>query len=237
MASRSATRLSEEMTKAAAEGRKRKSYHSFGDDGLTATTGADLKIQYIASKGTVYQIFELSGGGGENLPPLTVTPDLLIRRLDYVDDKNEFNQDLPSSANYSYQIQGNCIIREHKTGDAKVRLHIWALQEQLPLEFVRYRKSKIDTSNSSKGNPAVIGAVSIDLANEGPVNEDPANEDLANEDPVNEGPVNNDPVNDGLINESPVNDESTIRPGASRSFYRVSRWSIYPTKQHKNFLI
>ncbi|CAI0650373.1 unnamed protein product [Colletotrichum noveboracense] len=107
------------------------------------TSGADLTVQYIASGGTIYQIFQTIGGPEIEQPVLEVTPDLLIRNLDFIDGGNEFNQaEAHHEEFYAYGIRGNCLIREHENGSKKAILSIQALDEktligQPSLEFVK----------------------------------------------------------------------------------------------------
>ncbi|KAF5507180.1 hypothetical protein CGCA056_v013100 [Colletotrichum aenigma] len=52
--------------------------------------------------------------------PLEITPDLLIRNLDFIDEANSFNEaGVCNEKVYSYEIRGNSLIREHENGDKK----------------------------------------------------------------------------------------------------------------------
>lgn len=126
---------------------RRRSFRLHANDSMTndrwptfdreLLNGDDLTLQYVASKGTIYQIFEMSGGD-DKLPPLKVTPDLLIRDLDFVDEDNQFNKaEAGNKVVYYHESRGNCLIRVHENSHKKAILYIQALNEEMPLEFIR----------------------------------------------------------------------------------------------------
>ncbi|KAF4837132.1 hypothetical protein CGCTS75_v001398 [Colletotrichum tropicale] len=58
----------------------------------TCNSGVNLTVKYVASEGTLYQIFQTSSGPKAEMLPLEITPDLLIRNLDFIDETNSFNE-------------------------------------------------------------------------------------------------------------------------------------------------
>lgn len=263
------TRLSEAIEEAAREGRKRRSYFSFGDDGLTATVGAfgsllritkhfpgeriglcvdhpdspepyqvedrlqtllswskrpfcekvigphidslchshlsvehtsmandrwptfhrklkdggNLKLQYVVSEGTIFQIFEMSGGQGNSPPPLdspqslVITPDLLIRDLDFIDENNAFNEAGADDRNvYAYDVRGNCLIRVHENVDRKAVLYIQGLDEQTSCEFDELDSEEFDSLYSYTDSESSENYYSEELSVETSAQSDSADE-------------------------------------------------------------
>ncbi|KXH37153.1 hypothetical protein CSIM01_00215 [Colletotrichum simmondsii] len=84
--------------------------------------GVVFTLQYVASGDTIYQKFEFcndaetdssSDSGHRILPLLMVEPDLLIRKLDYVDPSNKFNKTVANDLAYDFEAEGDTIIRYH----------------------------------------------------------------------------------------------------------------------------
>ncbi|KAF4880883.1 hypothetical protein CGCSCA1_v000269 [Colletotrichum siamense] len=140
--------------------------------------GDDLTLQYVASEGTIYQIFEISGGD-DKLPPLKVTPDLLIRDLDFVDEDNQFNKDEAGNKMvYYHESRGNCLIRVHENSHKKAILYIQALNEEMSLEFVR-DESRSPTLETPLGRFVNTKPYFRQSDKQRPTEERPASEEVA----------------------------------------------------------
>ncbi|KAH0433398.1 hypothetical protein CcaCcLH18_05927 [Colletotrichum camelliae] len=232
-------RISSKLTEAAEVGKKRQSFFSFGDDGLTATVGASGRLLRISQQfpdervgfcvddkdmpEPYYGVERLKGllsnakdtpiGQGigahidspnypditqpveminhrwptfrrisedeiqleneakpadsnqpanKSLPLMIISPDLLIRNLDFVDPDNQFNKpEADNVEDYAFEREGNAVFREHRCPKTwnKFGLRILVRDETDSLELapqasLRYSPYVIRwKSGRSKGAP------------------------------------------------------------------------------------
>ncbi|KAK2767880.1 hypothetical protein CKAH01_15214 [Colletotrichum kahawae] len=107
--------------------------------------GVAFKLQYVTSGGIIYQRFEFteceatqsnsSPHVAPSLPRLSITPDCVIRNLDFVDVWNQFNLAKFDDPAYGHKLTENAFIREHEDGGDKIVLFTHALDETACLEF------------------------------------------------------------------------------------------------------
>ncbi|KAF4811067.1 WW domain-containing oxidoreductase [Colletotrichum siamense] len=106
-----------------------------------------------------------------SVPGLLVSPDLLIRDLDFVDGRNEFNEDMPGlrprffnedepslRPKYSYTSlhKGNCLVREHQIGAKKGVLSIHVLGKQDSFQFASSSSGESSLPVPQYDNPFTI---------------------------------------------------------------------------------
>lgn len=127
---------------------------------ITLKDGRKLNLQYVASDGTIYQKFEFIDynatqdkdrlAGDHSVPEILITPDLLIRDLDFVNGSNGFNDASANHGSYKSHHRDNCLIREHENGNKKGVLSIHVLEEHDSFQFVESdRPSKSVNSDES----------------------------------------------------------------------------------------
>lgn len=142
--------------------------------------GPSFKLQYVIADSIVYQRFQFvnhkkSENDGQfdeySVPGLLVSPDLLIRDLDFVDGRNEFNEDMPGlrprffnedepslRPKYSYTSlhKGNCLVREHQIGAKKGVLSIHVLGKQDSFQFASSSSGESSLPVPQYDNPFTI---------------------------------------------------------------------------------
>lgn len=122
--------------------------------------GTQFKLQYVAHGGTIYQKFEFieynttqdhdSLADDYSVPGILVTPDLLIRDLDFFDAHNKFNEARADDDSYKSRHRGNCLIRDHVNGKKKGVFSIHVLDEHESLQFVKpERRGDVSDSGES----------------------------------------------------------------------------------------
>ncbi|RTE72263.1 hypothetical protein BHE90_013316 [Fusarium euwallaceae] len=101
-------------------------------------SNCEVKLQFFASGGTIYQTYEFSFDGVDIQPPKLVTmADLLIRQLDFIDFANQFNEADMRSAGYETRLaeKKTRIERSHHVDEGEVVLFILAYCEGELLTF------------------------------------------------------------------------------------------------------
>lgn len=129
----------------------------------TRDDGAEVKIQYLASAGTIFQTYEFDytdKSEGMGLPSLSVPSDLLIKDLDFINSDNEFNHAKPNDKSYTSSAKGECIIREHeidaeKEKNTTVALFISSFDKKKCLKFGEDENNryKIEWDDEASTNP------------------------------------------------------------------------------------
>lgn len=218
----------------------------------TCNSGVNLTVKYVASEGALYQIFQTSSGTKTEMLPLEITPDLLIRNLDFIDEANSFNEARVCNEKvYSYEIRGNSLIRQHENGDKKAVLCIQALDEETSfgkpsLEFVQPAQDKqpLQDQCSAQNEEPIQGQQPAP-------NQEPAHDQqpAQNEESTHDQqPVNQKPTQDQQIvqHHQPTQDQQSARydrnvhgllasgqskHGASGSVYSIRRKSTAPKSQ------
>ncbi|EQB44654.1 hypothetical protein CGLO_16567 [Colletotrichum gloeosporioides Cg-14] len=138
-----------------------------------------FKLQYIASQGTIYQRFLFSYHDDHvnpsYAPELKISPNLLIRNLDFVNMINKFNQAVSDDDSYTSRKGTDCLVREHIDDTMKSVLHIHILDKKNSAEFVEAHDFKekathytirpmIATKQTTSSNEQSLETVSIILA-------------------------------------------------------------------------
>ncbi|RSL74657.1 hypothetical protein CEP53_000091 [Fusarium sp. AF-6] len=118
-------------------------------------SNCEIKLQFFASGGTIYQTYEFSFDGADVQPPKLVTmADLLIRQLDFIDSANKFNEADIQSAGYETRLAGKKtrIERSHHVDEGEVVLFILAYCEGELLTFQHDEEKEVKEGGNGREN-------------------------------------------------------------------------------------
>lgn len=123
----------------------------------------NVKLQYVAYGGTIYQKFEFISSNATkdndrladdySVPQILVNPDLLIRDLDFVNSRNRFNEADADDVSYKSHHRDNCLIREHMNDNKKGVLSIHVLDEHDSFHFVKPDLSRKSVESHQPDEP------------------------------------------------------------------------------------